>query len=1134
MAEIISYNGIPYIIPDVGDENWGQNVTDFLVAIPQGCLQKVGGSFTLLSDVDFGASFGLISTYYKSRSSNPASAGVVRLANTDAVAWRNFANSGNNILTVNSTDQLVYNGSPLEFNALTNGHIFVGNASNIATDVAVTGDIGITNAGLTAIQSGVITNSQVNASAAIAYSKLNLTGMIVNNDIGSSASISYSKLNLAGSVKLTSDVTGILPVINGGTGRSTTLEGPLNVITFGADPTGSADSTTAIQNALNTAATTGQVVYLPAGRYKITDTLQVNWGYSGSYPNSYPQSVGVIGDGSGETFIEWWGTQTLQTVRKAMMYVNGGFGRLENFTLLSPRAGLGTAHTPYYGIVAANTFWKTNISHISISYVHVPLSIGVIKTSKVGTNGLEFEPTSGGTALNIDAAQFLVSNCRFTAYTYEFIDGTLNALTQNNANGTNLLKGQATTTALNSAAFSDGSYAVEIGTPQAVDITFNTCTIEQLNVGSGSHVSSATSTVRLNQAGQILFDNCLFFAPPSNNTNYTYSLFENVSSGGSNIYLQGCYFIGGIFYGSSSNGILKIKNCNGESFSADNVEFNSTVSLIAPLGSALGHFLDIDGLDTGRSDASGGLMVTIDTTTQLTTSPGLPFGNNIVTTGLPRYQIRNTTGVGPFVIGGFSFPDPSCLQPQTSLFPDLPGILRGKAITVDFLPPAIYTPASARANMSVYSQHDGKWMYKLTQNASNGLEPRVPISVDRAYNFSVDTYVKMQSGHTPSEINGDCQVYVSWYDSSGSLVVGQTPTLLGNTLNIGSIQDGIVQTFVLNNVVPPSTAAFVSFLIGGTPVSTRVAEVSIGNLRCWVAGNPNCASLIFPATSFVASSIPTVGTWAVGDFVRNSVPSTGATEGWVCTAAGTPGTWVVTTPVVNSTTIPVANGGTGQTSYTNGQLLIGNTTGNTLTKATLTGTANQVVVTNSTGSITLSTPQSINTTSTPSFTGLTLTSNLTFTPTTVGIVGTGTNDSAATGNVGQYIESVISTNTNVPTSLQYGDLTSISLTAGDWDVSLLGILVANGATITGDGEFGVSTTSGNSSTGLVFGDTATAVYVSVTVPQISATIPPKRFSLSTTTTLYLKYRATYSTGTPVAIGRLSARRMRQYGYSFNN
>jgi hypothetical protein len=50
--------------------------------------------------------------------------------------------------------------------------------------------------------------------------------------------------------------------------------------------------------------------------------------------------------------------------------------------------------------------------------------------------------------------------------------------------------------------------------------------------------------------------------------------------------------------------------------------------------------------------------------------------------------------------------------------------------------------------------------------------------------------------------------------------------------------------------------------------------------------------------------------------------------------------------------LPVVNGGTGQTSYTDGQLLIGNTTGNTLTKATLTaGTG--ISVTNGPGSITI-------------------------------------------------------------------------------------------------------------------------------------------------------------------------------------
>jgi hypothetical protein len=51
-------------------------------------------------------------------------------------------------------------------------------------------------------------------------------------------------------------------------------------------------------------------------------------------------------------------------------------------------------------------------------------------------------------------------------------------------------------------------------------------------------------------------------------------------------------------------------------------------------------------------------------------------------------------------------------------------------------------------------------------------------------------------------------------------------------------------------------------------------------------------------------------------------------------------------------TLAVANGGTGQTTYADGELLIGNSTGNTLTKATLTaGTG--VTITNSAGAITI-------------------------------------------------------------------------------------------------------------------------------------------------------------------------------------
>ena len=57
-------------------------------------------------------------------------------------------------------------------------------------------------------------------------------------------------------------------------------------------------------------------------------------------------------------------------------------------------------------------------------------------------------------------------------------------------------------------------------------------------------------------------------------------------------------------------------------------------------------------------------------------------------------------------------------------------------------------------------------------------------------------------------------------------------------------------------------------------------------------------------------------------------------------------------PTSRSGTLPTMEGGTGQTSYADGQLLIGSTAANTLIKALLTPGAN-ITITNSAGSITI-------------------------------------------------------------------------------------------------------------------------------------------------------------------------------------
>lgn len=145
---------------------------------------------------------------------------------------------------------------------------------------------------------------------------------------------------------------------------------------------------------------------------------------------------------------------------------------------------------------------------------------------------------------------------------------------------------------------------------------------------------------------------------------------------------------------------------------------------------------------------------------------------------------------------------------------------------------------------------------------------------------------------------------------------------------------------------------------------------------------------------------------------------------------------------------------------------------------------------------------------------------------TTNLVGTTTNNNAAAGMVGEIITSGAVGPTSFPASSVYGDLTSISLTAGDWDVTGEMTVHMNSATMSNGGLVGISTTSGNSGTGLSQGDTRQDPATPSATYDTSATLAAVRMSFAATTTVYLKFLATYSAGTPQAYGRLSARRMR--------
>lgn len=144
------------------------------------------------------------------------------------------------------------------------------------------------------------------------------------------------------------------------------------------------------------------------------------------------------------------------------------------------------------------------------------------------------------------------------------------------------------------------------------------------------------------------------------------------------------------------------------------------------------------------------------------------------------------------------------------------------------------------------------------------------------------------------------------------------------------------------------------------------------------------------------------------------------------------------------------------------------------------------------------------------------------------VPGTGTNDNAAAGNVGEYIQGVVASGS--PVSLVSGtakNLTSISLSAGDWDVAAsISIMPASTTSITAivasvsAGSGAVDTSNGRYGQ-MIFGGGIVTGGSTLTVPVV-----PVRWSLAGTTVLYAVGEAVFTVSTCNMFGLLRARRVR--------
>lgn len=139
---------------------------------------------------------------------------------------------------------------------------------------------------------------------------------------------------------------------------------------------------------------------------------------------------------------------------------------------------------------------------------------------------------------------------------------------------------------------------------------------------------------------------------------------------------------------------------------------------------------------------------------------------------------------------------------------------------------------------------------------------------------------------------------------------------------------------------------------------------------------------------------------------------------------------------------------------------------------------------------------------------------------------TTTNDNAAAGKMGEYVESLIVSGSAVSlTTDTTANVTSISLTAGDWDVRGVIHFAPGASTTVSDYHLSLSAVSATEDT-TVDRHMHRSTNLGPAAHEMSLEVSAVRFSLASTTTVYLVAESTFAASTMGAYGALTARRVR--------
>jgi len=345
--------------------------------------------------------------------------------------------------------------------------------------------------------------------------------------------------------------------------------------------------------------------------------------------------------------------------------------------------------------------------------------------------------------------------------------------------------------------------------------------------------------------------------------------------------------------------------------------------------------------------------------------------------------------------------------------------------------------------------------------------------------------------HLTKSSNADYAV--GWTSESSSLVAGTNINITGSSpATVATITN---PTFTTVNTATIPTV--VDTLVGRNTTDTLTNKtLTAPTMTAPVLGTPasgtltNCTGYTPANLSGIAAGMATFLTTPSSANLRTAVSDETGSGGALVFATGP----TLSAPVIST----ISNTGT-LTLPTSTDTLVGKATTDTFTNKTFNSTATGNVL--QVSGVTVSAGQ---------------------------YPGEPTTGNATAGNKGEYIESVIASGSAISVlSNTAKDLTTISLTAGDWDVdAVLQYLFPASTSVTAMGASLSTTLNTLDATAGRFVNLISAANVPGNGATSSVVIPSLRFSLSSTTTIHLVALTTFTVSTLSMYGIIRARRAR--------